>query len=60
MEAVAGEAGRGAVEDLAAACVEVFLGDTGHGINLKRTFLLDKEHRERDGEDEARTNDPSF
>ncbi len=42
MKTVAGETPRRAVEDLPAAGVEVFLGYTGHGPNLKRTFLLDK------------------
>ncbi|GHH93274.1 hypothetical protein GCM10017779_37310 [Streptomyces capillispiralis] len=60
MEAVAGEAERGAVEDLPAAGVKVFLGNAGHDRNLKRTFLLDKEKPERDGEEEFKTNDPSF
>ena len=60
VEAVAGEAGSGAVEDLPAAGVEVFLGYAGHGRNLKRTFLLDKERGRRDGGGEPKTNDPSF
>ncbi|GAA3276424.1 hypothetical protein GCM10010469_58500 [Streptomyces labedae] len=60
MEAVAGEADRGAVEDLPAAGVEVFLGYASHAANLKRTFLLDKGTRWRDGVGETKTNDPSF
>ncbi|WP_344985755.1 hypothetical protein [Streptomyces violaceus] len=35
MEAVAGEAERGAVEDLAAAGVEMFLGHAGHDPQRK-------------------------
>jgi len=43
VKAVPGEADRGAVEDLPAAGVEVFLGYAGHAPKLKRTFLLDKD-----------------
>lgn len=48
MEAVAGEAACGSVENLPAAGIEVFLGYAGHASNLKRTFFLDKLHHRRD------------
>jgi hypothetical protein len=60
VEAVAGEAEGGAVEDLPAAGVEVFLGYASHDSKLKRTFLLDKRGSEEHGEGISKTNDPSF
>lgn len=44
VEAVAAEAARGAVQDLAAAGVEVFLGYASHAPNVERAFILDKRH----------------
>jgi hypothetical protein len=60
VEAVAGDAAGGAVEDLAATGVEVFLGYTGHGAKVKRTFILDKFGSTADSGDDAKTNDPSL
>ncbi len=40
VKSVPREAARGAVEDLPPTGIEVFLGYTGHGANLKRTFIL--------------------
>jgi hypothetical protein len=60
VEAVAGDAAGGAVEDLAATGVEVFLGYASHGPKVKRTFILDKLGLRRDSGDNDKTNDPSL